>query len=383
MTADSAFQTPAPGSGAAPRLATGAMQDQVAALLLQRIANGVYPPGQLIAGNRVLAEQLGVSKPTVERAMATLRSLGVVRGVPAVGTFVVDVLPATVPTAGPEPMITGRRAQPRSRPAKLLTLPEWAAQVIRARIARGTYPPGSKLPIRTVLAAELDIVVSQADKAMAILIQEGLVHAHRLQGSFVRTDLPTDLGPTIEPARPNVLVQVRHIHHGKPRRRGASPRFGDRTPKQFGEALERARRAAQLTVTDLAATVGVSATTLSEIERGYLNRPMRSSIDPIADWLERTERAGHTPTPSAGPAAAPAPTGPVRYFLGYNYPDDDEPGGRGWGNTFVTVEAPLDGVEAIRSIENQIARRLQAMPPRGTPLRADLRVSIQSCQPQL
>jgi GntR family transcriptional regulator, transcriptional repressor for pyruvate dehydrogenase complex len=64
------------------------MPNFVAQTLQQRILSGIYAPGEVLPGQRDLAEQLGVSRGALREAVSVLRTLGFVRSVPGKGTFV-------------------------------------------------------------------------------------------------------------------------------------------------------------------------------------------------------------------------------------------------------------------------------------------------------
>lgn len=62
----------------------------VARRLQDMIRSGELPPGAKIPSQRVLSERLAVSRPSLREALLTLETLGLVRTLPARGTFVVD-----------------------------------------------------------------------------------------------------------------------------------------------------------------------------------------------------------------------------------------------------------------------------------------------------
>jgi len=70
--------------------------------------------------------------------------------------------------------------------------PRWEqiADVIRARIDDGTYPPRSRVPSVQQLVAEYGVAVDTAQKVLTRLRDEGVVYTVRGLGSFV-TD-PSD-----------------------------------------------------------------------------------------------------------------------------------------------------------------------------------------------
>lgn len=62
----------------------------IARKLQDMIRSGELKPGQKIPSQRTLSEQLKVSRPSLREALLTLETLGLVRTLPARGTFVVD-----------------------------------------------------------------------------------------------------------------------------------------------------------------------------------------------------------------------------------------------------------------------------------------------------
>ena len=71
----------------------------VAATLQEMIRSGVLKPDEKIPSQRVLSEQLQVSRASLREALLTLETLGLVRTYPARGTFVTGPQDA----AGPQP----------------------------------------------------------------------------------------------------------------------------------------------------------------------------------------------------------------------------------------------------------------------------------------
>lgn len=70
---------------------------QLAAILRDRIESGELAPGQMVPSIVTLAQEYGIAKTTVRKAMALLRDEGLVRMRPAWGTFV------TAPEERPKP----------------------------------------------------------------------------------------------------------------------------------------------------------------------------------------------------------------------------------------------------------------------------------------
>ncbi|MDR3710908.1 MAG: substrate-binding domain-containing protein [Capsulimonadaceae bacterium] len=62
--------------------------------------------------------------------------------------------------------------------------------VLRGRVREGIYPPGSLLPGRRLLCAELDIAPTTLDKAIKSLLSDGTLRAEARRGTFVADTLP-------------------------------------------------------------------------------------------------------------------------------------------------------------------------------------------------
>ena len=73
----------------------GPLTEAIARRLQQMIRSGELKPGQKLPSQRVLADQLNVSRPSLREALLTLETLGLVQTLPARGTFVLD--PASRP----------------------------------------------------------------------------------------------------------------------------------------------------------------------------------------------------------------------------------------------------------------------------------------------
>jgi DNA-binding GntR family transcriptional regulator len=67
------------------------------------------------------------------------------------------------------------------------TRPKWrqVADIIRARISDGTYPPGSRVPSVVQLTAEFGIAAVTAQKVMRALRDEGVIRTELGMGSYV------------------------------------------------------------------------------------------------------------------------------------------------------------------------------------------------------
>ncbi|MFE5093289.1 GntR family transcriptional regulator [Streptomyces sp. NPDC056638] len=67
------------------------------------------------------------------------------------------------------------------------TRPKWrqVADILRARITTGTYPPGSRVPSVVQLTEEFGIAAVTAQKVMRALREEGAIRTERGMGSYV------------------------------------------------------------------------------------------------------------------------------------------------------------------------------------------------------
>jgi len=61
---------------------------QLADLIKERIAAGLYQPRQPIPSEHALVQETGLSRSTVQKALRSLRDEGVVYSVQGLGTFV-------------------------------------------------------------------------------------------------------------------------------------------------------------------------------------------------------------------------------------------------------------------------------------------------------
>ncbi|WP_103173813.1 FadR/GntR family transcriptional regulator [Paracoccus sp. SY] len=68
----------------------GPVAQGVASRLQDMIRSGQLKAGQKLPSQRILSEQLQVSRPTLREALMTLETLGLIQTLPARGTFVLD-----------------------------------------------------------------------------------------------------------------------------------------------------------------------------------------------------------------------------------------------------------------------------------------------------
>ncbi|MFH8737876.1 MULTISPECIES: winged helix-turn-helix domain-containing protein [unclassified Streptomyces] len=67
---------------------TRAMWPQIAAVIIERITNGTYPPGSKVPSIVALAAEFDVVNSTAQRAMEAVRAEGLTRSEKGMGTFV-------------------------------------------------------------------------------------------------------------------------------------------------------------------------------------------------------------------------------------------------------------------------------------------------------
>ncbi|MCF6524081.1 GntR family transcriptional regulator [Streptomyces sp. JJ36] len=67
---------------------TRAMWPQIAAVIIERIKDGTYPPGTKIPSVVQVATEFGVVNSTAQRAMEKVRAEGLTRSEVGMGTFV-------------------------------------------------------------------------------------------------------------------------------------------------------------------------------------------------------------------------------------------------------------------------------------------------------
>jgi GntR family transcriptional regulator len=104
---------------------------QAVAEIKRRIEHGTYPPGSLLPSEHQLADEFGVSRPTVVRALSTLRQDGWIETQQGKGSFVRG-----------RPRLADAE---RTRPAQVMELPE-------AKLTGELVQAGVKLAPRHVTA---------------------------------------------------------------------------------------------------------------------------------------------------------------------------------------------------------------------------------------
>ncbi|OIJ90900.1 winged helix-turn-helix domain-containing protein [Streptomyces colonosanans] len=80
--------------------------------------------------------------------------------------------------------------------------PRWRqiADVLRARIEDGTYPPRTRVPSLVQITAEFGVASATAQKALRALREQGVTYTEQGLGSFVSPRSGDDETP---PARPS------------------------------------------------------------------------------------------------------------------------------------------------------------------------------------
>jgi DNA-binding GntR family transcriptional regulator len=105
----------------------GAAYRQLAAVLRDRIRNGELPPGRRMPSEKDLHDEFGLARETVRRALAVLRSEGLIEVRHGHGTYVVEA-PSVVELA-PGDRVTSAAGM----------------TIIRASGEEETYPVGTTL----------------------------------------------------------------------------------------------------------------------------------------------------------------------------------------------------------------------------------------------
>lgn len=86
------------------------------------------------------------------------------------------------------------------------------ANALRNRINNGTYQPGAALPTRRTLAAEFAVAPMTIQRAIRVLVDEGLVRTRVGSGVYVRDDRKGRTPMTDEPV-PVLVKRFREASH--------------------------------------------------------------------------------------------------------------------------------------------------------------------------
>lgn len=152
---------------AAGRTAWGAYAG-ITDALRKRITAGDPPAGEMLPSEAALAEQYGVVRNTVRRALAVLEHEGLIQTLPGRGR----VVRAPDDRTPPE-----ERSRPQYRKI---------AADIRQAIEKGELRPGETLPSEAALTARYGVSRGTARQALADLEGAGLVESIHGKGRFVR-----------------------------------------------------------------------------------------------------------------------------------------------------------------------------------------------------
>jgi GntR family transcriptional regulator len=73
--------------------------------------------------------------------------------------------------------------------SRKLPLSYQLAQILRAEVLAGRFPPGAKIPPEVALARQYGVSFATVRQALRSLEEEGLISRHRARGTFVAPDL--------------------------------------------------------------------------------------------------------------------------------------------------------------------------------------------------
>jgi DNA-binding GntR family transcriptional regulator len=187
---------------------------RVANDVARRIGSGELPPGSMLRGERMLAEEYGVALGTIRRAVRDLRERGLIVTLPAKGTFVAERPPELSPRSPPAvpgwplldasgcvlsgPRVTGSARvpspgmygeEPEEKPRIHLRNSErryvQVADDLEARIRAGEFPYDAALPRREDLAREYGVGEMTVRRALGMLADRGLVRPMSSVGTVV------------------------------------------------------------------------------------------------------------------------------------------------------------------------------------------------------
>lgn len=176
-----------PGPGAQPQTTERA---RVESLLRDRITTGTYQTGAQIPSMEALASELGVGKDSVQFAFNRLSDAGLLLLVEGRGTVVTD--PQAPPT-GPELHVTtlAGTTETWTVPGRGITNADHIRTVLTRRLARGTYPPGERVPSTRSLAEEFRVSQITLRNALKPLIEAGLLIPFQGRGTFANSRPPS------------------------------------------------------------------------------------------------------------------------------------------------------------------------------------------------
>ncbi|MFJ9893556.1 GntR family transcriptional regulator [Streptomyces sp. NPDC091280] len=166
------------------------LRDRIACVLRGRIEDGTYPVGSVFPARRLFAEELGVSRSTINSACRALAEEGYLLCFPGRGRGTVVLDPLHPPTGPAVVAPTGEaRTESWPRPGSNRDTANHVAAEIRKRIADGTYPPARRIPSVLQLAAEFGARTWLVRQALTVLKEERLLYSHNPNGHFVDPDV--------------------------------------------------------------------------------------------------------------------------------------------------------------------------------------------------
>ncbi|MBF8193404.1 GntR family transcriptional regulator [Nonomuraea sp. K274] len=146
-------------------LTGGRVYMQVADRLRERIASGVYAPGEVLPSEAALCREFGIARNTVRRGLAILEEEGLIVTVPSKGRIV-----TAASVLSPDAPYSYQRI----------------AGELRERIQSGELAVGAALPSELTLRQRFAASRNTVRQALAVLEREGLVVAEQGRGRFVK-----------------------------------------------------------------------------------------------------------------------------------------------------------------------------------------------------
>ncbi|WP_149824153.1 GntR family transcriptional regulator [Streptomyces tailanensis] len=248
----------------------------VESALRKRIADGTYAPGDWLPTLDTLADEFGVAVSTVSVATAWLQQDGLVGS----GRRRLYVIDPNKPDISPRLPHTD------------------IEEILRKRLADGTYTPGSRLPSQAELAKEFGTHSNMVKEALRPIRSAGLVYYDQLRcGTYVAD--PEGTQPVPHGARPIEAAVRKRIRNGTYAPRTWLPslrKLGDEfsvstttvslalAPLQRERLVGAASRSRGLYVIDpdnfTALPDGASAHTLEELEGFFRTRLSDGTYEP-------------------------------------------------------------------------------------------------------
>lgn len=152
---------------------------QVAEEIRRRIRNGVYPPASVLPAEPDLAEEIGVSRSLVNRALSALRSEGWVSPQAGRGT-----------TVNPLPVL--RRAT-IGRQAKTAREAGAARGAFAGEVTRAGFEPRSDVTVREATADEELAEELGVDPGTPVVVRERVMAADDIPVQFATSYLPKNI----------------------------------------------------------------------------------------------------------------------------------------------------------------------------------------------